>query len=343
VTYNVAVIGTGEQEGGGEDSGFAMGYMHGTAYTEHPKCSLVGAADVVPEYANQFAEHFGFDPAGAYEDHRELLREVDLDVVSVTTPIHTHADIVMDVLRHGDVEAIHCEKPMANTWAECRLMAQEAWRRDVQLTFNHQLRFADPVQRAKTLLDDGEIGALQRVEMSRGDFFEAGSHQIDLCAHFTDDASVNWALGQVHYPERTIRHGTHVTDQTIATWEYDTGVSALAATGDGSDLVGVLNRLVGTDGVIEIDWEDSRIRRDGEGWESLEAPIDDPLSDAIAHVVECLETDTEALVSARRVLGSTEVAYGVWESVRRRGRVEFPVTVEDNPLADLLESGRLGE
>ena len=33
--------------------------------------------------------------------------------------------------------------------------------------------------------------------------------------------------------------------------------------------------------------------------------------------------------------------FGAWESARRRGRVEFPLDIEDNPLEAMVESGEL--
>jgi predicted dehydrogenase len=42
------------------------------------------------------------------------------------------------------VKAIHCEKPMAPTWGECKKMVAVCNERHVQLTFNHQRRFGKP-------------------------------------------------------------------------------------------------------------------------------------------------------------------------------------------------------
>lgn len=341
MTYAVGIIGTGAEPGGTEESGMAMGYRHAEAYDALENCELAAGADVVGEHAERFAEHFGLDVAAAFDDHREMLAEVDLDVVSVATPIPTHADIVFDCLQVGDLDAIHCEKPMADTWGECQLMAQEAWRRDVQLTFDHQLRLAEPVQRAIDLIEEGAIGDVERVEMARDDVYESGVHQVDLCSYFAGDAPAEWVIGQVDYREEHLRNGVHITDQAIGHWEYENGVHGLASTGVGSEMVGPLNRVRGTDGVLEFDWGGTRVRRAGGDWESVDGEIGDPLPAAVEHVVDCLETGEESLLSARRALNSTEVVYGVFESSRRRGRVDLPLDIEDNPIRAMIDSGDL--
>ena len=93
-----------------------------------------------------------------------MLAETHPDIVSVCVPPGLHADIVIDCARTGVPEAIHCEKPMAKTWSDCREMVEVCEAEGVQLSFNHQKRFAGPVREAKWLLDDGAIGELERLE-----------------------------------------------------------------------------------------------------------------------------------------------------------------------------------
>ncbi|PSQ01446.1 hypothetical protein BRC92_10695 [Halobacteriales archaeon QS_4_69_31] len=59
----------------------------------------------------------------------------------VSVPPAVHAEVVVEAVYEGDLDAIHCEKPMDLTWGGARRMAEAAWRQDVQLTFNHQRRF----------------------------------------------------------------------------------------------------------------------------------------------------------------------------------------------------------
>ncbi|MEN6644848.1 MAG: gfo/Idh/MocA family oxidoreductase, partial [Armatimonadia bacterium] len=38
---------------------------------------------------------------------------------------------------------------------------------------------------------------------------------------------------------------------------------------------------------------------------------------------------------------ATEQIFACWESVRRRGMVQMPLDIEDNPLVDMVEKGDL--
>jgi predicted dehydrogenase len=71
--------------------------------------------------------------------------------------------------------------------------------------------------------------------------------------------------------------------------------------------------------------------------------IEDPtaIDLAIEHLIACLDRGEEPELSARRALDCTEVIFGAYESSRRRGRVEFPLDVDDNPLEAMVESGEL--
>ncbi len=122
----------------------------------------------------------------------------------------------------------------------------------------------------------------------------------------------------------------------------------LTCTGRPSPL-GAHNRLIGTEGIIEIDPTDlglSRIWRMGGRWEPLDhggESVHGPGNNerSIAHVIECLETGAEPETGARNALQATELFFAAWESSRLRGRVDLPLDIEDNPLVAMVESGDL--
>ena len=153
--HSVAFVGTGPNPAEpvwGESA--AMAYRHADGYRRPDDCDLVACADIVREHGEAFADEFGIDAGHVYEDYEEMLAEAQPDIVSVATPVPTHADIVVDLIESGSPSAIHCEKPMADTWADCERMAAAAADADVQLTFNHQRRFDPRCRSAKDLLDE---------------------------------------------------------------------------------------------------------------------------------------------------------------------------------------------
>ena len=374
MTYSVAIIGTGATpENRGRD-GYAMAYRHAGGYRRLDSCSLVACADIVRENAEAFAEKYGLD--AVYEDHEEMLEEAEPDIVSVCVPPAVHADLVVDCAEAPSVDAVHCEKPMATTWGDCRRMVDVCDREGVQLTIDHQRRFAEPVQRAKSMLSDGAIGDLRRLEWSEVNLFDAGTHLFDLCDFFTDGERAEWVLAGVDCARENRWFGALNETRAIAQWRYADGTLGFASTAEeGPTLVDAYLRLVGSEGVIEIQSDDGpplRIRTDG-GWNEIDTDenvygphsgivrsiagkisstvpkLPDPFTDppthyekAIEHAVESLSSGEEPLISGRRVLRGTELTFGCWESVRRRGRVHLPLEIDDNPLEELYDAGALG-
>ena len=245
---------------------------------------------------------------------------------------------------------------MALTFGGARNMAEAAWDHDVQLTFNHQRRFGRPFRRAKELLDDGEIGELERVEFSAPELFDYGSHSFDLSNYYNDEASPEWVLCGLDYRDEQLKFGAHNENHAVVQWAYENGVSGLATTGHGGEAgVNCHNRLVGTDGVIEVGPGNGgvgsdiplRIRRDGGDWEQLDTDGEGMhgggfIERAIESVVEAVETGESSELSAANALNATELIFGAWESARQRGRIEFPLEIDDNPLEAMVESGELG-
>ena len=375
MTYRIAVVGTGDSPEDPDSDGFAMAYRHAAGYRRLGDCQLVACADIVPENATQFADRWDVQP---YEDYEVMLREADPDIVSVTVPPAVHAEVVEGCADYGDLEAVHCEKPMATTWADCRSMTAACRDAGVTLTINHQRRLAPTFREAKSLLDAGKIGDLRRVEWSAKNLFDSGTHLFDLSAFYTD-AEPEWVLAGLDYREENRWFGTHNENQAVATWRYDNGVHGLAATGEGErgEAVDPYLRLVGADGRIEVGASDGPTLRyrNGRtlGWKavntgenmwgdtSLSLPkaalrkaaralpgLPDDLYGgpshielAVEHVVKAVQQGRTPELAAERALRSTELIFGAWESVRRRGRVDLPLDIEDNPLEAMVEDGSL--
>jgi UDP-N-acetylglucosamine 3-dehydrogenase len=344
--YRAAVIGAGAPPDD-DGPGYAIGYAHGEGYREHEETSVVAVADLVPENAAAYAEAFDIDGDGVYEDYHKMLRAVEPDLVSVCTPPEVHADVVVDCAKAG-VPAVHCEKPMATTWGDCRRMARECDRRGVQLTINHQRRFSGQWRVVKEQIDAGTVGDVTRVETAAPDLLDWGTHCFDLCGFYAGDNTAEWILGQVNEAVSDYYDGAydhHTESQALCLWEYTDGVHGIASTGEGTGVFGhdVFHRVVGTGGTIEVGLDvEPRIRRHGDAeWRDLDFEQRNAHTGAIGDAVEGIASGREPALSARTALNATELIYGTWESARRRSRVDLPLAIEDNPLEAMIEAGDL--
>lgn len=372
MTYTVAVIGTGADPDDPDTDGFAMAYRHAGAYRRLDSCDLTACADVIPENAKAFGESWDLPEGNVYTDTEKMLNAVEPDIVSVCVPPHIHANVVMTCAENGSMDAIHCEKPMATTWGDCQQMASACKRAGIQLTFNHQRRFGKPFRKAKSLLDKGKIGSLERIELGGKNLFDYGSHLFDLCGYYTDQAMAKWVMAGIEYSEENVQFGAHNENQAIAQWRYTNGVNGLASTGDGG-IVDCQMRLVGSSGVIEIGGEAPLRIRSGRKWKTVSTGGEDVhgpnetifdaakqklsatlpgasvenarpetyIDRAIADTVEALDQGREPELSADNALQATELIFGCWESARRCGRVDFPLEINDNPLESMVENGQV--
>jgi predicted dehydrogenase len=98
-----------------------------------------------------------------YRDFRKLLEQKDIDAVIIGTPDHWHCLIMVSALQAG--KHVYCEKPMANTIAECDIMVKAAdyYKKTVQI--GQQQRSGFIFQKANELVKSGKIGKLRKVNM----------------------------------------------------------------------------------------------------------------------------------------------------------------------------------
>jgi predicted dehydrogenase len=349
--FKVGIIGCGRPWKTENATGFGQGHIHATGYEASEDCQIVAAADIKQENLELFCREHNI-PKG-YLDHQEMLANEDLDIVSVCVWPHLHAPMVIDAAQAG-VKAIHCEKPMAPTWGEAKKMVAVCDERQIQLTFNHQRRFGKPFRKAKELLNDGAIGQLIRMEGFCPDLYDWGTHWFDMMFFYNDETPAKWVIGQFDIRNGPAIFGVKLDSQGLSFVEWQNGVHGLLITGRGDfaqqdDMV-MGNRLIGTEGVIEVGVKDGpaiRLRNAETGGKWQDIDVGDRIHGnqhaivGVLDLVDALKTGRQPELSGRRALQATELIFATYESSRKRGRVDLPLTIEDSPLHALLEAGEL--
>ncbi|CAG9612013.1 Glucose--fructose oxidoreductase [Bacillus rhizoplanae] len=130
-------------------------YRHLPEYQFNKNVELVAVCDVNEERVNSAAKQYG---AKAYTNYEELLASGTVDAVSVCTPNYLHAPISIAALNSG----IHvlCEKPMATSEEEAKAMIEAAKSNGKKLMIGHNQRFVASHQKARELIQSGEIGKI---------------------------------------------------------------------------------------------------------------------------------------------------------------------------------------
>ncbi len=341
----VGIIGCGRPRQQAGATGYGMAHYHVAGYKAHPRVRLVALADTDRENAEAFRALHGSERL--YVDYHAMLANERLDMVSVCLWPHLHAPAVIAAAESG-VRAIHCEKPMAPTYGEAQAMLTACERRGVQLTIDHQRRFAQPFRRARELILAGAIGTLQRLEAVCSNLFDWGTHWFDMLNFLNGDQPVEWVLGQVEGRGGTRVFGVPVEGQGLSQFSYANGVLGMLVTGVDGALGGADIRALGSLGTLEVRNEaqplrvwaqgdaDWRVVPTSGGFHGMEL-----VKLAILDALNCLETGRQSELAGAKALRASELTFATYESSRRRGRVELPLTIDDSPLLEMIAGGAI--
>jgi predicted dehydrogenase len=110
-----------------------------------------------------------------------ILEDESIDAVALATPVDTHADLALKVLKAG--KHVLVEKPLAPTAAAAREVVQEAVKRNKVLLVDHTFVYMGAVQKVRQLVEAGELGDLW--------YFDSVRVNLGL---FQRDVSVLWDL-----------------------------------------------------------------------------------------------------------------------------------------------------
>ena len=196
----VAVLGAGR-----------MGQTHLRNIAAIPNARVVVVADPSADAAATGRELARADRAST--DPLEAIHDPAVEAVVIATPTSTHAALIEAALRAG--KAVWSEKPIAQDIGETARIV-DLWRETgipVQLGFMR--RFDPGYQRAKQLIDAGELGRIEQFRASSRDTFPpsleflltAGGSFLDMAVHDLDLA--RFLVGEVEevhaWAERPVR------------------------------------------------------------------------------------------------------------------------------------------
>ncbi|MDZ4721965.1 MAG: Gfo/Idh/MocA family oxidoreductase [Roseiflexaceae bacterium] len=102
------------------------------------------------------AEQFGWQ--GYETDWKKLVARSDIGLIDVSTPGDSHAAIAIAAAENG--KHVFCEKPLANTLAEARLMLAAVRKNNVVGMVNFNYRRVPAIQLAKSLIESGRLGKI---------------------------------------------------------------------------------------------------------------------------------------------------------------------------------------
>lgn len=352
--YKAAIIGCGRMSRGHAASYKSLGIP------------IIAAADISQEALDRAGEEFGSEQN--YIDYRQMLVEVKPDLVSVATAELVHSEIVVAAAENG-VKGIVCEKPMAMNLGEGQKMIDACNASGSKLTISHQRYYNPQYAQAREAIAQGAIGKVRFIEAfaMAPSIHTDGTHTIHMLMSLLGDPKVSCLIAQIdgnsdyEYFGHRCDHGgnafinfesgqyAHLTwglqaygsqERLHPLWDFDRHhYHAFIAHGD--------------NGVLELDGDLMyrgtpteapdlvRIIRNGNAekvpyqW----PPEKGAIALEIEDLIDTIENGTEHPLSGDNGYAVLEVIMGIYESSRRRGVVNFPVDVKDNPFISMCKEG----
>ncbi len=133
-----------------------IGKQHIAKYKEIPDVELVACADINENEASRVAKTNGIPDH--YTDFRELLKREDIEAVDVCLHNNFHAPVSVAALKAG--KNVYCEKPMAGSYCDAKLMYDTAVRLKKKLSIQLSFLFNKESKAALEIIKAGKLGEI---------------------------------------------------------------------------------------------------------------------------------------------------------------------------------------
>ena len=227
----VAFIGTGR-----------ISDLHALAYLDDERADIVAVCDNNRALAQARGASWGVEPSRIFSDYHAMLALPDIDLVEILLPHHLHHGATLHALGAG--KHVSVQKPMALTLEQADEMVAAAESAGLILKVYENFIFYPPVQRAKALIDNGEIGDLLTIRVKSNSGISPTEWQVPASARawrlnpdecgggplVFDDGHHKFALGwhfmgmaeEVHawIGSTEIAPGSYLDAPAIVSWKF---------------------------------------------------------------------------------------------------------------------------
>ena len=315
--------------------------MPAFARARHAK--LVALVSGRPEKANHLAQIYGVDSKNiyGYDNYDRLADNPAIDVVYVVLPNSMHAEYTVRALKAG--KHVLCEKPMANTPAECEQMIAAARAANRKLMIGYRLRYEPHNQAliayAKDTADgptrliladagfnigDPKQWRLRRNMAGGGSLMDIGIYALNAARYLTAEEPV--AVHAMMHSTPGDPRFAEVEENITFQLRFPSGILANCSSSYG---VGVNRfRVAKPRGSAELDpalsYTGLRMRMfRGGGVEERILPQRDHFAAEMDHLSECILKGTEPLTPGEEGLKDLRVMMAIYEAAKSGKRIDL--------------------
>lgn len=309
---NVGVIGVG-----------AMGYNHARVYYRLEEANLVAVSDVSERTLNKVCEKYD---AKGYSDYEDLLKDPEIEVVSVCVPTTHHHDVVMKAIEYD--KHVLVEKPIAFSLEEAEEMIAAAKEKGVILGTGHVERFNPAVQKAKELIENDVIGDVVSASAKRVGPFPPRIKDVGVCIDLAiHDLDVMYYLFNEDV-EQVYGTMSSILDKTDFEDHAEIMVSFTNATGilEVNWLTPYKRReieITGTDGIISVDYIEQSIEVFGKFAQDINIKHEEPLKEELKSFLEAVDEGKDPVITGEDGLNALKMVIAASKSSRAHKPISF--------------------
>ena len=326
MTVRVGVIGAGD-----------FGELHLKILSAHPEAEIAWICVRTPERAQKMAQQYGGKPTTVLED---VLRDPEVDAVSVLTPEPVHYEQVMASLEHG--KHVLIEKPVTTDPREAAELYEQVKRTGLIVMPAHICRFIPAYAKARDYLTGKtpvSIHARRNVPRERLPLHNrihpvlmALSHDIDLIL-----AYVQASPRRVYAMERKTEENLQNPDIFWGMIEFDNGCIAALETlwvlPSNARYVDAVMEIATVDEVLHVSYPAGGVWIDGKDGFSFPDPslIDcingewsGALKDEISYFIKCVQSKEQPeVVTMEDAVKGIKLAHALILSAKDRREITF--------------------
>jgi predicted dehydrogenase len=132
------------------------GQQHLRSYQKIEGAEIVAVADINETQVQQVASEFNIPHV--YTDYHELLKRDDIETVDICVHNNLHRPAAVAAFEAG--KHVYCEKPMAGSYADAKVMHDTARRTGLHFFIQLFTLFSKDTRAAKTLIEAGQLGQI---------------------------------------------------------------------------------------------------------------------------------------------------------------------------------------
>lgn len=160
--------------------------------------------------------------ARVYQSEDELLKDPDIDVISIATRSDDHVKHCQRVLEQGKIAFL--EKPIATSMADVSVLADLDRRYPGKIYLRHNRRFEAPFHHVREIMQSGVLGDVYEIKLCRHSYKRRSDWQT----------LIDCGGGQLN------NWGPHIIDHALQFLDYDvkdiwSDLKRIAALGDAED------------------------------------------------------------------------------------------------------------